>query len=62
MPPVALAYGQVNDSFFAKGSFQAIKAHRSAGLKKAQPVCSASNAPVERGDGEPAKTRPSENH
>jgi hypothetical protein len=26
MPPVALAYGQVNDAF--AGSFQAMKAHR----------------------------------
>jgi hypothetical protein len=55
MAPMALAYGQVNDSFggFVSGD----KSSSLAGEKKGQQVFSPSNAPT-RGDGEHAKTLP----
>lgn len=59
MASTALAYSQVNDSF--AGSFQAIKAHRGRLNKAVEQVCSASNAPT-RGDGERAKTLPTEDN
>jgi hypothetical protein len=61
MPPVALAYSQVNDSFcgFVSGD----QSSSEGGLQKmGRLVCSASNAPQEEGDGERAKTLPTRNN
>jgi hypothetical protein len=55
MAPMALAYGQVNDSF--AGFVSGDKSSSLAGEKKGQQVFSPSNAPT-RGDGELAKTLP----
>jgi hypothetical protein len=55
MTSVALAYGQVNDSF--AGSFQAIKAHRGRLKKRSAGLLCVQCSPT-GGDGEPAKTLP----